>query len=258
MPSLNDNLSIIRLLLDKPDPQNPSPDLLFTLLTHQVQHHLNQLQNSSAHWSVAQWSLITSTGNEDYLIAASNFGKPFFVESADLTDISFVRREVPFVLLQNKDQFYRGVQQTQISEAHTAQLISFYRSFEGWYARITPIPGGSKEYRVWYETAAIPEPALGSQIGLSPFQHLICVQTALAALPHCHWGQVRPDAESQRHGVAWERKTKAIAAARLKEEAQFQREFSTYIGTLMQAGIESRDAFGDDCDTLWWANTVSW
>lgn len=256
MPSLNENLSTVRLLLDRPDPQQPGDAILFTLLTQQVQHHLNQLQNSSSHWSVYNWPIITAPGEDEYLVTAQNFGKPFLVEtvldpSAD-TPYSFSRREIPFVLLQNRTQFYRGPQQIGVTSVHTAVMVTFYRSSDaGWYLRFTPTPSETKEYRVWYETAASPVPSLGADIGLSPFQHLICVQTALAAIPHCSWGEVRADADGPK-ALAWERKTKAIALARSREEAQFQKEFSTYIGTLMQAGIEPRDGFGDEGFGYWW------
>ena len=257
MPSLNENLTTIRLLLDRPDPEKPGDQMLLQLLIHQVQHHLNQLQNSSAQWSVDRLLLISSNGQEDYLISADNFGKPFFVETSDSSDISFVRREVPFVMLQNKNAFYQGVQQTQISESHTAQLISFYRTGESWFARLTPIPGGSKTYTVWYETANISAVTLDASSGLSPFQSLICVQTALSALPACAWGPIRAESTGP-EGEAWVRKTTALAVARGREEERFQKEFSTYIGTLMQSGIEARTPFGDDADSFWWNNVASW
>lgn len=256
MPSVNDNLTAIRLLLDRPDPQRPGLDLLFQLLSDQVQHHQNQLQNSGSQWSVASYTLSTGAGNEDYVVAAADFGKPFLVYTEDASDQSFVRREVPFVMLQNVDQFYSGVRQPQLTDQHTVQMVSFYRSSGTWYVRVTPIPSGSKNYTVWYETTGESPLSLGSSVGLSPFNHLIRVQTALAALPHCGWGELTNEAIG-RTGEAWERKVKALAGARNREEAQFQKEFSTYIGTLMQSGIESRDGFGDDCGMLW-ANIPNW
>lgn len=257
MPTFNDNLTAIRLLLDRPDPQRPGLDILFQHLTDQVQHHHNQLQNSSAQWSVASILLTTSGGNEDYLLSADNFGKPFFVYTTDDSNESYVRREIPFVMLQNIDQFYSGVQQTQITDQHTVQYISFYRSAGSWYARVTPIPSGSRAYTIFYETADIPAPALGSIEGISCFNHLIRVQTALAALPHCGWGEIHPLAKGEA-GLIWARRIESLAKALAPNEAKYQKEFSTYIGTLMQAGVESRDPFGDGGDLYWFNNSVSW
>jgi len=257
MPTLNDNLTAIRLLLDRADPQRPGLDILFQLLTDQVQHHHNQLQNSSAQWSVNSFLLTTSSGNEDYLLSADNFGKPFFVYSEDSSSESFVRREIPFVCLQNIDQFYWGTRQTQLTDQHTVQFISFYRSSGSWYARVTPIPSGSKTYVVWYETADIPSPALGSTDGISCFNHLIRVQTALAALPHCGWGEFHPESMGEK-GEVWERKVRMLAEARRADEIKYQKEFSTYIGTLMQAGVEPRSYFGDEGGGAWWGNSASW
>lgn len=251
MATLNENLSQIRLLLGQPDPQNPSAVILFELLNNQVQHHINQLQNSSAAWSVASIDITTGDGQEDYLLTATDFGKPFLVYTADSSDISHVRREVPFVTMQNVDQFYRGVQQTQISDYHTAQTATFYRSNGSDYLRLTPIPGGAKTYTVWYETTGVGNRALGDAPGLSPFHHLIRVQTALAALPHCAWGNARFDGKDK-DARAWERKTRALGMALAQDEAKFQKEFSTYLGTLMQAGVEDRQPFGGELDTVWW------
>lgn len=257
MPTVNDNITAVRLLLDRPDPQRPGLDLLFQLISDQVQHHQNQLQNSSAQWAVDSFPLYTASGQEDYLLSAANFGKPFFVYTEDATDQAFVRHEIPFVMMQNVDQFYRGVRQTQLTDYHTTQFISFYRKDDdAWWARVTPIPSASKQYIIWYETTGDTPLSLGSQKGLTPFNHLIRVQTALAALPHCGWGALTNEALGEA-GEAWARKTAALAAARLREEAQYQREFSTYIGTLAQAGIEPRIGFGDD-DTQWFANIASW
>ncbi len=255
MPTLNENLTAIRLLLDKPDDQRPSMDLLFQLLGDQVQHHHNQLQNSSAQWSVANYTLTTSPGVEDYLVVAADFGKPFFVYAEDATNNAFVRREIPFVMLHNIDQFYMGVRAPQLTDQHAVQFISFYRSSGAWYARVTPIPASTKDYVVWYETAAVPTLALGSTEGLSPFNHLIRVQTALAALPHCGWGEFHPEALGEK-GNVWERKIRTLAAARTAEEVKYQKEFSTYLGTIMQAGVAPRDGYGDGDDT-WWINSVT-
>lgn len=257
MPSVNDNLTAVRLLLDRPDPQRPGLDLLFQLIGDQIQHHQNQLQNSSAQWAVDSFPLYSSSGQEDYLLSAANFGKPFFVYAEDATDMAFVRHEVPFVMMQNIDQFYRGVRQTQMVDQHTAQFISFYRKDDdAWWARMTPIPSASKQYVIWYETSGEAAISLGSQKGLTPFNHLIRVQTALAALPHCGWGELTNEAIGPA-GDAWARKTTALAVARTREEAMYQKEFSTYIGTLMQAGIEPRDGFGDD-SVNWFGNIPAW
>ncbi len=243
MPTVRENLALVRVLLDEPSPQQPSDRILFELFSNQVQHHQTQLQNSSAQWSVADWPLNVSSAKEDYLITAADFGKPFMVYTENATDLYQPRIEIPFAMMQNADQFYSGPRQVYASSDNnfTASIISFYRKESGWYARVTPVPGGSATYRVWYETLPGAPQSLSDTPGLTPFHHLIRAQTALAALPYCAWGSVRLEDKAD----LWTVKTKALAMALGAQVTTFQAQFSTYIGTLMQAGIEAREGFGD-------------
>jgi len=249
MATLQSNLASVRRILGAPDPHTPDDALLFDLLSNQVQHHLNQLQNGQGHWSVDKVDLTVTSDPQDMLVTAGNFGKPFWVHTVDPTNIYHVRREVPFVLLQNITQFYAGPQQVQTSGTHSVAYLTFYRSNGGWYAKPTPTPGGSENYVVWFESGVAPI-GLGDEAGLTPFEHLIRVQTALSGLPHCAWGKARFDGDD-RGAAAWTRKTQALALSLKQDEAKFQKEFSTYLGTLMQAGVESRDGFGDGYDVNW-------
>lgn len=252
MPSVQQNLSMIRELLDEPTPQKPSDRILFQLLGNQILHHQTQLQNSGAPWEVLDWTLTVSAGTEDYLVTAANFGKPFWVHTEDPTDPYSPRVDVPFSLLQNADQFYSGPRRVHSTNNNqpTAAVITFYRQPDAFYARVTPVPGGSATYNVWYETAPSFPASLGDAPGLSPFHHLIRIQAALAAIPYCAWGNIAAEALEPRIAAAWERKAKALALSLGKQEEQFQRQFDTYIGTLMTAGVEDRQGFGamDDWD----------
>ncbi len=150
--------------------------------------------------------------------------------------------------MQNADMFYSGPVQPYISSSDlfSAVVISFYHKEGSWYARLTPVPGGTVTYRVWYETSPGGQLNLGDTPTLSPFHHLIRVRTALAALPYAGWGSVRSDADDPKKAAAWERKTKALATALAIQSADFERQFETYLASLTDAGVERRQAFGDD------------
>lgn len=252
MLTISQNLALIRALLDEPNPAHPSDRILFDLISNQVQHHLTQLQNSGAPWGVSEWILTTSDGNEDYLIAAQDFGKPFLVYWQDPTDQYQSRVEIPFSLLQNASQFYEGPRRvySTTNNIPTAAVVTFYKRDGNTYARFTPIPGGSAEYHIWYEVAPKEVESLGDTPGLSPFHHLIRIQAAIAALPYCWWGDVKVTGTPTQMRQ-WQMKTEALALAFTRQETQFQKEFSTYIGTLMQAGVESRDGYGAGYDDDW-------
>lgn len=250
MTTLRNNLSGVRVLLGYPDPHEPNDPLLFELLSNQAQHHFNQLQNGGGPWSVDKWTLQAAPGKEDYIISAQNFGKPFLCYTTDPADDQHVRCEVPFILMQNAGQFYHGPAQVDISDRHSIQYLSFYRQQGSFRVRATPIPGDQRDYVIWFETGLAPG-ELDDTAGLTPFQHLIRTQAAIASLPHCAWTGARFNG-SDREAAAWTRKTQALAASLRQDEVKFQKEFSTYLGTLAQAGIEARDGFGEGYDMNWW------
>lgn len=251
MGTIINNLQRIRLLLD--EPSRPESHILFELLENRIQHHLTALSNSSAHWSVYNFPLTVSAGQEDYLITAPNFGKPFWVYSEDDTDPVRPRSEVPFCLLQNISQFYQGPRQIMsvANNVPTVSVIAFYKQYDAVYARVAPVPGGTQQYRIWYETLPVAPETFGDMPGLSAFHHLIRVETALSAIPACVWGDVKVDAENEQKAQAWIRKTTALSLARTGERTDFKNQFETYLGTLMQAGIEGRDPFGEGYDIDW-------
>src|SRR5258706_14634053 len=108
MPTVIDNLSQIRLLLDEPTPERPSDRLLFQLFSDAVVHHKTRLQNSNAQWDVNSFNVQAADGQEDYLITNSDFGKPFWVYAFDANDVYYQRVEIPFCMIQNANQFYEG------------------------------------------------------------------------------------------------------------------------------------------------------
>lgn len=247
MPTVIENLSQIRNLLDSPDSHRPTDALLFEFFGNQVMHHKSRLQNSGAPWDVDDFLLSVSAGQEDYALPMGEFGKPFLVYTEDQSDPRRQRVEIPFSLIQNTDLFYSGPRQVFSSgNVNTAVTMTFYRKQGSFWARVTPVPGGSMDYRVWHEVAPAPPGSLGDTPGITPFHHLIRIQTAIAGLPYCAWGSLRVDAESDKHVRRWETKCRALGAVFGKQEEQFDREFSTYIGSLMQSGAEARDGFGDE------------
>lgn len=260
MATLSQNLVEIRYLLDEPAPGSPSDRILWSLLTNQVTHHQSQLQNSSAQWSVNSWPLITAAGVEDYLVTAENFGKPFWTHTEDLNNPQLARVEIPFSMMQNTDMFYSGPRQPYISSSDlfSAVVISFYRTGENWYARLTPTPGGTVTYRVWFETAPGGNFNPGDSPGLSPFHHLIRTKTALAARPYAGWGDVRNDSPDKMLSAAWERKIRILGTALGMQAQDFERQFDTYLASLTDAGVERRQAFGDDylSATMPWSGGV--
>jgi hypothetical protein len=249
LPTIIDNLQRVRMLLG--EPSKPEQHIIFEMLENQITHHLSQLQNSNANWSVNSVVVQGSSAVEDYLVPAGDFGKPFWVYWDNPTEIQWPRCEIPFSSLQNTDQFYSGpraITPNSGGTVPTTSTISFYRKADAWWFRLTPVPGNSFPITIWYETLPLAPSNLQDTPGLTPFHHLIRVQTALSVLPLCQWDDVKPDAKEMRLVGAWDRMQRRLAETLARDEVKFQGQFSTYIGTLQQAGIEQREPFGMECD----------
>lgn len=249
MPTIIDNLQRVKMLCG--EPSKPEKHIIFEHLENQISHHLSQLANSSANWSVASIVIQGSSGQEDYLVPAQDFGKPFWVYWDNPEQIQYPRIEIPFAQLNNTDQFYSGPRAITPNSGGivpTTNLISFYRRDGSWWFRLTPVPGNNFPITIWYETQPLAPTGLQDTPGLSPFHHLIRVQTALSVLPHCEWNDVKPYAKESYLRAAWKDKVLALKDSLGADELKFQAQFSTYIGTLQQAGIEQREPFGAGCD----------
>jgi len=249
VPTIIDNLQRVRMLLG--EPSKPEQHIIFEMLENQISHHLSQLANSQANWNVDSIVIQGSSGVEDYLVPAQDFGKPFWVYWDNPTEIQWPRCEIPFSQLNNADQFYSGpraITPNSGGTVPTTSTISFYRKANSWYFRLTPVPGNSFPITIWYETMPLAPTALADSPGLTPFHHLIRVQTALSVLPQCRWDDVRPDSKERYLVEAWKLMVDSLRESLGRDELKFQAQFSTYIGTLQEAGIEPREPFGMECD----------
>lgn len=244
MPTNIENLSQIRLLLGEPDDDSPKEHVIYQSFYNQMQHHVAQLNNTQASWGVQKFTLTLQPGTEDYLIAAADFGKAFWCYTLNPTDQYNWRREIPFYQLMNLDMAYQGPQQSSFSGVPSdAVALAFYRIQETNWVRVVPMPAGVNYIEIWYETVLPDSVSGGDTYGLTPFHHLIRVQTGLSVLPHCNWGNIRIDNDNAK---AWQLKQQVLQSALLRDEAKFQTEFVRYIGTLTESGIVGRDAFGND------------
>lgn len=235
------NISAIRLRLGDPDPSAPSDLHLLNLLIAQLSHHHAQLQNTRNHWNVNNVLLSVTAGQEDYVLNASDFGRPFLVYTVSSTDPFHVRREIPFSLLQDADQLYQGPQQAYSTFQWTAVEMCFYRQTNVWKVRPVPIPNAAGDYQVWYEQNYVFS-SLNDETGLSSFHHLVQVQTAISALPLCEWGEAAPT----RNSAAWEMKVRVFRDALTHDEKIYQREFDKYKAQASREGVSTKLGYASD------------
>lgn len=246
MATISTNIAMVRQRLLYPEPNTPADPDLLNIMLEKVSDHCLQLNNTQNHWSVATIPLSVAPGVEDYPVPVdSGFGRPFLVYTIDPSDPYHRRREIPFTLMQNADQNYRGPQQSQVQE-HSAVEMSFYRtpaSNPQWYVRLTPIPGAVADYQLLFESIYDPQAAsLGDQPGLTPFHHLIRVETALDALPGCAWGKlsVREDREG------WKLQCATLADVFTAAIAKYQKQFDAYKAQMVREGVTQKKGVGRD------------
>ena len=244
MSTISENIAIVRRRLNKPE-QNAPDDLQLTdLLIDQFQQMHAQLVNTRNQWAVNHFTLIVSQGVEDYLISASDFGRPYLVYTTDPSDTYHRRAEIPIRLMNDTDQDYRGPQQTFSASQWSAVEMVFYRTGQNWYVRPVPIPGNSGQYVVWYEANTFNYASPSDVAGLAAFHNLIRCQTALSALPYCVWGDISP---RKRETMAqWQMMAASLRDALVNDIARYQREFDLYRSNSSREQVNDRYGYGGD------------
>ncbi len=246
------NLAVIRRRLNYPETETPSDTQLLEVMIDHLMNHHTELANTRNPWLVSSFPLNVSSGTEDHIVSAQDFGRPFLVYSNDPTDPYFVRREIPIRLMQDFDQAYHGPQQTLSTYPASAEQIAFYRQNNNWYARVSPIPGASGNYVVWYEVSTYTYASPQDQAGLTAFHNLIRVQTCLSALPMCRWaGDISPISTKEQNRAAWSLQADALGKSLLLDEQRFNAAFALYKQNSSREQVTDRLGFGWEYEDEW-------
>jgi len=196
MATLRQMMGNVKVLLNEPLPQRPSPLRLLTAITQNTQNLYNHISNTGKAWDVRE--LVFSVGSEQesvQLQVGDEFGKPLSVYTVDSGNPSHIEREVDFYELQNLNYDWsrpndigRSISNTDGS-SHSAERVAFYRSSGGIYARVKPSGGDTvAEYKVIYSVGNwIESASINSSPILSNHHHLIEIRSAKSVLPSCQW-----------------------------------------------------------------------
>lgn len=246
MPSLtiDQNIALIRQRLNRPEQNAPDDQQLLTLLIDQLQQMHAQLVNTRNQWAANSLVLTTAQGVEDYLISASDFGRPYLIYTDDATDPYHRRTEIPIRLMADADQIYTGPKQTFSASQWSAVETIFYRTGQNWYVRPVPIPGNNGRYIIWYETNTYNYASPSDVAGLAAFHNLVRCQVALSALPYCEWGEITP---RRRETMAqWQMMASSLRDALASDAVRYQREFDLYRSNATREQINDRLGYGWD------------
>jgi hypothetical protein len=248
MPFLDEIISNARLRLGDPLPQNPSIRVLFKFAIDHCQSMYNSIGTVSRGWATSEVPLQVSPGISDYMIPASDFGKPLLVYTVDSVNPSHWERPVSFFEIQNLPLAYQGPANGANAMAnfvdgsfHTAMGIAFYRANDQAMVRIRPVPQAVAEYRIIYSVGDWASSADVSSIpALREHHHLIEVRSALSALPFAKWAAGDDEESVKLNDLA----RKSLAPILAKDEAQFARDFAGFIRSVGGHRVSFRSGFG--------------
>lgn len=239
MPELTRMCSDVRMLLGNPLPQHPNPRQVLYAVSAAAQALINQLQNGMRSWSVQEYTLTTASGQQDYIIGRTDWGKPLLVVTTDVTNPAHVERVVEFSELGNIDAEWMA--RNDVAQGWTnwdgssnsAVRFAFYHGGSGQYnykVRIKPIPQSSATYSILYETGS--DWAFTSAITTIPLltEHapLIVYRAALNALPNALWWDTEAKAKLNME------KAQMHAGVMQGEMARLQREFDIASRSMVQ------------------------
>lgn len=196
MATVQEMMSNVRLRLGDPLPEKPGARHILKAVLDHTQSVYNQLNNVSRGWSVREIPLQVSANQDDYLLAAADFGKPLLVLTSDPSFSSHWERSVPFYEIQNLNLAYDGPRDGANwmsgfidGSNHTAAGLAFYRvEGDAVRVRVRPVPQASATYKITYMTGDWrTSAALESSPVLREHHQLIEVRASLSVLPVAEW-----------------------------------------------------------------------
>lgn len=233
MATLTDMMEEVRAVhLGEPRAQRPSTYQVLKKLCIQIQRYVNRLSLSERSWAVAECSLTVAAGQEDYLVTATDFGRPVQVRTVWPANPSHIERDITFFELGdiNFDWPYPRNAASAMTgpdgSPHTAQRMAFFRQsgVDQAYVRVQPIPQLTATYQILYQIGNYADNAALATVPVLPQHHaLIEVRTALSLLPITDWtGDPKADG-AMREQLAIQLKS---------DEIELGRDFERYISSV--------------------------
>lgn len=246
MATLQQMSSDVRLLVDSPMPQRPSPRRVLLAVMQSTQSLYNRLQNTGQAWSLkSDYALATANGTSDYLLAVDDsYGKPIQVLTYWPANLSIPQRYVEFREFQDLNFDWNwpvNIANWMYTDGspNTAMRMAFYYRDDGTrWVRVLPQPQLTGSYLItfangdWASNAALEDSPV-----LTQFHSLIELWAAQSILPSCQW------AADQNYNMAHR---KEIAAALLNDQSRIEPEFTQYVRNTVDDHMGYRDCALDD------------
>ncbi len=212
----------VKTRLGHPRAQSPSNRDILLNLTTQIQRYMNKLALSGRTWAVDEVSLTVANGQEDYAIAALNFGRPIQVRTVYPQNPSYVERDIEFDELGDMNfnwpypKNFGSLTYNVDGSPNTAQRMAFFRKsgLDQPYVRVTPIPAMPATYQILYQVGDFAHSAALATVPVLPQHHdLLEIRTAISLLPHTMWGDDSRANSDRQQALALSLKNDEIALA---------------------------------------------
>lgn len=226
------NLFAVRGLLDYPQPNSPSFDILLRQCISEERSILNATNNTGKPWAVNQFVLNYIPGQNDYSINVSDWGKVLYcVRNTTNPYIPFL--PVPFDDITDMQYgtlmsyFYGNGWGQSFGLSETIERIAFYR--EGvtnpiFRCRIEPAPQQSWTYYLNYIPGYLgQDDPLETQMQMSEHVELLRLRVAAAMLPYAKWS------DDEAKNLARRKELKESFDYQLNRPQGKEKEFADYI-----------------------------
>jgi hypothetical protein len=193
-------IGVVRQKCGSPPIAALSDGLVERLLRGRIDFLITELNLSKNLWVSAQKILQFNPGDDIITVTgdATEFGKPYTVETMDSADPNHQARQISIVDMAVLTQTYRGGDAVPFGEKHSAEAIAFFVEGAEWKARLGPKTSQFAEYRCLYEPpVAQPSTLEARAFPFQQFEDYLTWCGAEVALPYAKkWFKKTDDLET--------------------------------------------------------------
>jgi len=179
--NVEEMIAAVRAGLGYPPEDKLSIGAILYFLYQRITQFRTEMGLTVESWSISSLILPVTPYQSEYIISAGDFGRPLRVAFYDQSTPWNDGPEIPMMKLQNLDKV--ATRSIMVSGVHVADAVAFY-GVNPTNIKFAPAPTEPATYRIWYDVARAPDPALEDTPQLPPqFYDLVICAVQLDVLP---------------------------------------------------------------------------
>lgn len=189
----------VRILVGRPTQDQLNDGDLLDIIRGRAIYYAQQFGLTNCDWFIKECYINTDSTNNEYVVPASDFGKPIKVEFYDPNNPNLNGIEVKIINFQDCDLYNQASStvnyglnfSTVDATGYVAAAIAFFGMIPR-QCRLLPTPTTAVQYRVFYEPIAdtTPPKFADKPLIMAQFDDAIAVSSALLALPRCGYSEI--------------------------------------------------------------------